>query len=256
MLKGITNRQQFLSAEIAKCRKIIDSAPTGKLEIYSNKSATRWYVKPENGSRKYLPKKEFDTAGLLSEKRLAEEKLCMYERELDAINRFLASYPSDEERIMSAKKNAAFLNLTKPKTALSWQNEPFETNTSFPENLKHPSPSGHMLRSKSECLIDMALFNRNIPFRYECKLDFDFQCVYPDFTIYNEATDEFKYWERFGMMDDARYRKKALEKEEFYYSQGLFPGNDLIFTYETIDSPITTIVIDKIIDDIEEWLGR
>lgn len=258
MFKDLLNRQQFLSAEIAKCRNLIKASPSGKLEIYSNKTATRWYVKPDNGQRVYLPKDNYDMATLLAEKRIIEEKLSIYERELDAIETFLTKYPSDEERLSSEMMHTPFFKLAYPSALksgnLSWQDEPFESNRAFPEKLIHPSPSGHMLRSKSECLIDMALANRKIPFRYECKLVLDYQTLYPDFTIYKQSTRQFKYWEHFGLMDDPRYRKKALEKEELYYSNGLFPGRDLIITYETMNSPLTTIDIEKVIDDIEDWL--
>ena len=52
-----------------------------------------------------------------------------------------------------------------------------------------------------------------------------------------------------------RFRIQALEKEEMYIINGYIPHENLYLTYETSDSPITVTTIDKIIDDIEEWLG-
>ena len=259
MFRDLLKRRDFLLTEMDKCRTIIDTSPPGKLEIYSNKTATRWYVKPENGEREYLPKGNFDTARLLSKKRIATEQLALYERELNSIEEFLSRYPNDEERLQASLKQSPFFRLAYPKeikeSKILWQNAQFETNTSFPENLKHPSPSGHLLRSKSECLIDMALHNRKIPFRYECQLLIGNQPVFPDFTIYKESTGEYKYWEHFGMIDDPRYRKHVYEKQELYFSHGFHPGIDLIFTYESAAHPLTVIEIDKIITEIEDWLG-
>ena len=56
------------------------------------------------------------------------------------------------------------------------------------------------------------------------------------------------------MMDDSQYRRKAFDKTEFYISNGFIPGEDVYFTYETSKSPLTMTSIDKIIDDIKDWL--
>ena len=59
-----------------------------------------------------------------------------------------------------------------------------------------------MLRSKSEAMIEQALFYANIPYRYECKLELDNKILYPDFTMLHPETKEKYYWEHMGMMDN------------------------------------------------------
>ncbi|MBR5356369.1 MAG: hypothetical protein IK121_05565 [Lachnospiraceae bacterium] len=257
MYKSLLNRYEFLCKEIEKCRNAIKYAPPGKLEIYKNRSNTKWYVKPDIGEARYISKSEDKLASELALKRVETERLKLYEKELHALELFLNHVPTQEQIFKSTELQTKFSSLVLPGKQIktSWADDPFASNPAFPENLKHKSPSKHLLRSKSECLIDMQLFYRKIPFRYENQLIIDGQVHYPDFTFYKESTGEFRYWEHFGMMDDPKYRKRALEKEEFYYSHDFFPCENIYFTYETSDSPITIPTIDKIIDDIEEWLS-
>lgn len=56
------------------------------------------------------------------------------------------------------------------------------------------------------------------------------------------------------MMDSERYEKKAIAKMDFYTSNGLYPDVDILYTFETSDNPLTLARINKVIDEIEEWL--
>lgn len=247
-------RQEFLCAEIEKCLSVIDNAPPGKLEIYQNGHNTKWYIKPDGEERYYLPKSECQTAATLAEKRIAKLRLSILNKELRATKFYLNHVPKENELNTMLKTEALYLPVTQDGNYIPWEKQPFDSNPSFPENLKYPSPSGHILRSKSECLIDIALFHRNIPFRYENELAIADSICYPDFTFFNARTGEFRYWEHFGMMDNPKYRKKAIEKVSFYLSEGFLPGITIYFTYETQSSPLTMLAIDKVIDELEVWL--
>ena len=254
MYKLMQKRQEFLCAQIEECLFKMQSAPPGKLEIYQNRNTTKWYIKPDGDQRIYLPKNEHKTAKTMAEKRLAEIRLLILEKELRATKFYMNHYPKERELNKLIEAERLYAPLVRNVNSASWENLPFNANPAFPENLKHPSPSGHLLRSKSECLIDMELFHRNIPFRYECELTLLGEVIYPDFTFFNERTGEYRYWEHFGKMDDLKYRKKAVNKIEQYISCGLIPGRDIFFSYETQDAPLTMPVIDETIDRIEAWL--
>lgn len=88
------------------------------------------------------------------------------------------------------------------KELLDWAKNPYTTNPKFPEQLIHKSPSGNLLRSKSEALIDAFLYKNKIPFRYECMLQLDDITLYPDFTIRHPTNGKTFYWEHFGLMDN------------------------------------------------------
>lgn len=129
-----------------------------------------------------------------------------------------------------------------------WMHEDYEKNTAFPEFLIHKTSSGHLVRSKSEAIIDMALTNNNIPFRYECALYIGSKVIYPDFTIKHPATGEIILWEHHGKMDDPEYCQKTFSKLEVYASAGYIPGINLITTYETLQSPLNSEDVKKTID--------
>lgn len=134
------------------------------------------------------------------------------------------------------------------KELADWQNSLFPTNPKHPEQLSIKTNSGHYVRSKSEALIDMALFSHQIPFRYECKLTLGTHVLYPDFTIRHPKTGNTFYWEHFGLMDNPSYCKNVSLKLQQYSLNGIIPSIQLITTYETGAHPLNSELIEKIIE--------
>lgn len=124
----------------------------------------------------------------------------------------------------------------------------FITNPKHPEQLSIKTSSGHFVRSKSEALIDMALFSHRIPFRYECALTLGNNTFYPDFTIRHPKTGDTYYWEHFGLMDNSSYCRNVSLKLQQYSLNGIIPSIHLITTYETGEQPLNSELIEKIID--------
>lgn len=105
------------------------------------------------------------------------------------------------------------------------------------------------VRSKSEILIANALTKHNIPYRYEAPIYLNgYGTVYPDFTILNIRLRKELFWEHLGMMDDASYVEKALEKIDTYQKNNIFPGEKLILTHESAYRPLNTRIIDRMIE--------
>ena len=71
-----------------------------------------------------------------------------------------------------------------------------------------------------------------------------------DFTIRHPKTGETYYWEHFGMIDSESYNHRFAGKLADYESDGIFPGINLILTYESRKFPLSISMIDEI---IEEW---
>jgi len=256
MINNLLRRRDFIAREMKKCEATIRKAPPGKLEIHKNRESLRWRIVNDDRSRKNLPKKEICIAKKYAEKRIASDYLTLLKKELHAIDYCLKHIPnnSDYEKFNLEKSRYSQILNDQKTEQLPWHLQEYKTNHTHKENLVHTSPSGHVLRSKSECLIDMLLFYRGIPFRYESVLNLENHEIYPDFTFYNEKTDEYRYWEHFGMMDDSKYRKKAMMKIEQYIRGGFIPNENLYLTFETSKHPITATTIGKIIDDIWKWL--
>ena len=111
------------------------------------------------------------------------------------------------------------------------------------------------MRSKSEALIDMFLFKNKIPFRYECPLELDNILLYPDFTIRHPTTGKVFYWEHFGLMNQALYRKSACSKLQLYISNGITPSIQLITTYETQEVPLDPETVEKIVEHTYHYVN-
>ncbi len=129
-----------------------------------------------------------------------------------------------------------------------WMNHPYDKNPYHSENLVLKSISGNLLRSKSESIIDMLLYQTKTPYRYECQLLLGEKILYPDFTIRHPVTGKFYYWEHFGQIDNPEYYPKACSKIQLYISHGIIPSINLITTFETSKIPLTSEVVYKIIE--------
>ena len=71
--------------------------------------------------------------------------------------------------------------------------------------------------------------------------------IHPDFTVLNVRKRKENLWEHMGKMDDENYRDYALNRIIDYEKQGIFPGDKLILTHETLNNPINSKIIEKTI---------
>ena len=65
--------------------------------------------------------------------------------------------------------------------------------------------------------------------------------------ILHPTTQQFFYWEHFGMMDKNNYCDAACNKLKSYCYNGIFPSMQLITTYETGKVPIRSEQVQQII---------
>lgn len=106
------------------------------------------------------------------------------------------------------------------------------------------SNNGLRVRSKSEKIMADFFESLGILFKYECPLHLKpYRTVYPDFTFLSPITGQEIYWEHEGMIDNPEYAKSAVQKIELYEKNGIFPGENLILTFETSMSSISTELI-------------
>lgn len=88
---------------------------------------------------------------------------------------------------------------------------------------------GERVRSKSEVIIANLLYQNNISYEYEKKLEYEKgKWLEPDFTITLTDGREL-YWEHLGMLGVEDYDNRWLQKQDIY--DKYFPGK-LIVTYE------------------------
>ena len=150
---------------------------------------------------------------------------------------------AEYERLLGGRRHSV------KKELESWMNEKYEKNGSHPENLIVKGTQGKFLRSKSEAIIDKALYTNGIPFRYEDKLVLENTFLYPDFTARHPKTGQVYYWEHFGLMDQPEYINRACQKIKLYFENGIIPGINLILTYETREHPLSIDQVEKIVKE-------
>lgn len=232
----------------------LKNMPEGKLNCASNGKYCKWY-QSDGKSNIYIPKKNQQLAEQLAAKKYLTFLKHDLQREKEAIEAYLKKHQcglGQAEKLLA--EPSEYQNLLSPyfktnsQELLDWQNYPFDQNTQFPENLIIKTSSGHYVRSKSEALIDMALYKNKIPFRYECALQLGKMIIYPDFTIRHPNTGEVYYWEHFGKVDNREYSHKVFAKLNSYNTYGIVPSIQLIMTFETKDNPLSSETVENIIE--------
>lgn len=219
-----------------------------------NGNRVKWYHS-DGHTKTYIPKKNRAFAEQLAKKKyltLALEELIHEQRALNFYLNHHSRHSGKAEYLLTNIQGyqellSPYFQTVSQKIS-DWQNSPYEQNPKYPEQLIHKTASGKFVRSKSEVMIDLYLYNKHLPFRYECALRLGEATVYPDFTILHPQTGERYYWEHFGMMDESSYYQKVFPKLQLYTSYGIIPSINLITTFETRKHPLTTELIEKIIE--------
>ena len=250
----------YVDQQIESLEKELKKLPKGKLIVARNGKGYKWYL--SHGKKPlYLPKSERKRAEGVARRMYLEGMLKDFGREREGILRYLELHEETEHAMHFLEKSDEYRRLALESTNYGsgkrveivderireWLEEEYEPNPYMPENLIYRSATGKMLRSKSECLIDMLLDKAGIIYKYECPVRLGGRIVYPDFTIMHPRSGEFYYWEHMGLFDDAEYRKRACEKIYQYGCEGVYPNERLILTYETARSPLNAWEAEQII---------
>ena len=227
--------------------------PDGKIICVHNGNRVKRF--PSAGhTQTYIPKKHREYAQQLAYKRFLLEKQTECKKELYALE--LYQRPAVGENKKSDRflsEDPAYQELLCPfyqmvtQEELIWSDTSYPKNPNYPEQLKYKSCKNEYVRSKSEALIAMNLYMKKIAYRYECELKIGKAVFYPDFTILHPLTGKEIYWEHFGKMDLPEYAKNAADKLHMYARNGIYPGDRLITTYETMEQPLDTAIVQKLI---------
>ena len=237
----------------------VNALPEGNLFCTQNGKYFKSYI--SNGLHPtYIPQKESNIARQLAARKYYELQLAELDNQLKQLEKILHTYKKENLQLQS-KKDTIFHEgspyqklfneyLKSDQSVISqWIDADYNRSKLHPEHLIHRTLAGHFVRSKSEVMIANALFQNQIPYRYECALTFDALTLYPDFTLLHPKTFATIYWEHFGMMDSPSYQSKTCNKLKIYTSNGLIPSLNLITTYETAQYPLDSTKVMKIIQE-------
>lgn len=257
LYKKLNERSRKLKQVIREKEESLKHMPEGNLNVFAAEGRVQYYYKnpAENPKRTYIKAGDRELVQKLCQKEYDQKVLKTAQKELSQLEKYQKVYEKTvcEELYEGLNKNRKLFvtpiwlpdeEYRKAWEAVSYQGKGFEENA--PE---YYTNKGERVRSKSEILIADALERHGIPYRYEYPIQLrGFGTVYPDFAVLDLQRRKELYWEHFGMMDDPQYAELAIKKIETYCKNGMLPGEDLIFTYETRKSPISQRVVNMLIE--------
>ncbi len=243
----------------------LKNAPAGSVRIVHRRNKVlQFYRKTEPGDYQgsYMPREDDELARRLVQKDYDQRALEKAKDELRLIQSFQTSLQKNSTDTAFAALDETRKTLVTPATLTdaqyteSWQNQTYRKTKKHEENQQLTTDNGELVRSKSEVIIANSLKSNNVPYRYEFPLviereegEEDYCKFYPDFYCLNVRTRAEYAWEHLGMMDDAEYSERAVEKLALYYANGYFPGKNLIITMESKSAPISSREINRIINE-------
>jgi len=247
---AVKRYRNSLQSRIDFLMPYLDICDGRTLKIATRKTGGHYYYERKNdGTTKYITSENGKAINELAKKYYAQKVVASLKKNLISCDKFLSAQSDYEERAFLESLPDDFLeyiediSVSNEKIKKLWEEQPYsDYNTSHAEDLKIDTISGVTVRSKSEAIIADVLYNFNIPYLYEFPL-FCESCgtnIFPDFSILNLKTHQIVYWEHCGRMDYPRYVENFVKKIDDYASMGMYPGKNLILTFETETQVMTS----------------
>ena len=228
--------QNYLQELLNQLEKQEKRNLAGRLRISSDRGYPRYYhCKGDDKRGVYISKKNLELARQLAQKEY-DEKLQKYiAKRLKQVGKILKSDTEEEIDEVYETLHEARKQLVTPKEFSG-------------DSIVIYTEKGERVRSKSEKILADYFYHKGIPYQYEKPLLLQgFGVVYPDFTFLSPRTRREIYWEHDGKMDDPAYAKSAVRKIDTYQKNGIYPGENLILTFETSDMPLSTRTIQEMV---------
>ncbi len=249
---------------IKQAEMSMQEAPEGYLRISYCKNTPQYYWRKSSRESvgTYIRKSDRDIAKKLAQRdyatiilkwaidRKSELEKCKQVNDYNKINELYKELPIGKQRLVEP------YILEREEYVESWMKEQAKKIKMYSKKEKYVideesaiwTEQGEAVRSKSEKIIADKLLKLDIPYAYEVPIYLKgYGMVYPDFMVLNKETRNELYWEHFGLMDHSDYCEKAIKKIELYGKNGIFPGKNLILTYETATHPLNMKAVEDLI---------
>jgi len=252
-------RKEYLKKLSVQLEKRLQEFPEGSLRVSNNKGFPRYYhIRHLNDTRgQYIVKENIDLAKQLAQKDYTQKLYKKVTAELADINRYLNHHTPNELEQVYINMNTYRKALVTPEVipdemfVQEWEQESYNANPYYPEQRVYSTKKDELVRSKSEVMLADMYYEMGIPYRYEAELVLkDGKKKYPDFTLLKTSTREIIYHEHFGLLDDEEYRQTNLAKLEEYRKNGIYPGKNLILTYEAEGCYLNMKDVKKMVKEI------
>lgn len=265
--------KQVIAEELIEIEKIINiaeqdlkKAPIGTLRISKDKNREQYYWRtdPKDPKGKYIKKSEEKLIKDLAQKEYAQKVLkVLYpmrkrkKKQLQSIREQEIHKDLPEIYHKLSKSRQKLIKpyfYTQEQYIAKWEAEKKRVKEQRGKTYEFSSEiyteKGECVRSKSEKILADKLYMMGIPYLYEVPLYIrGYGYIKPDFILLNKRTRKEYYWEHLGMMDDIEYCEKAIKKIEGFEKNGIFPGKNLILTYETKQHPLNTKIVEALVKE-------
>lgn len=255
----MTKRKEYLEDLKKRLEQEMKHFPEGNLRTSKDRGIPRYFhvLNPNDTRGQYIPKGNTELAQQLAQKDYAQKLYKKVTAELTDINKFLKRHNSCELEQVHTNMNTYRKELITPMIipdelfVQAWEQESYNTNPYYPEQRVYPTKKDELVRSKSEVMLADMYYEMGIPYRYEAELVLkDGKKKYPDFTLLKKSTREIIYHEHLGLLDDEEYREANFAKLEEYRKNGIYPGKNLILTYEAEGCYLNIKDVKKMVGEI------
>lgn len=243
---------------IMKAEKSFKKAPEGTLVLSQSNGTVQYYHKTKGEQKKgdyistknrrlilALAQKDYDLRFIKVMKK-QRNKLCQAIKLLSNIN-FLKVF---DELSETRKKLVHPHVLTDEQYVEQWEGIQYEGKGTADDIPVITTERGEQVRSKTEKILADKFFALGIPYRYEYPVTLKgYGKVYPDFILLNVKKRTEIYLEHFGMMDNPEYAQKAIQKLETYAKNGIYIGENLLVTFETLRSPLDMKMVEGMLKE-------
>ncbi|MDO4476024.1 MAG: hypothetical protein Q4B59_04500 [Lachnospiraceae bacterium] len=259
----INERIRFLQSLIRDITQSLKQMPDGMVRGSKHGKGWQYYFRKNKADKngKYIPKKQMKLAMALGQKEYDQRVIKAAQAELRELIRLQKisekGLVEDKYEQLTKGIQALVTPVEKPieEFLQEWMKQPYESKEFAEGAPEFYSEKGERMRSKSEVFIANLLHKYDIPYLYEKPLYLNgFGLVHPDFTLMSRRRREEIYLEHFGMLDDAEYTDKFVQKLFAYEKNGFFLGERLLMTYETGRMQLNMRVVEEHIRHIAEIL--
>lgn len=258
LIKIMKQKLAAYEKQISQIEAKLAKTEPGKLEVKLIHGKKRFVRFSQSGNKfEYLGKSKLDTIKALSQKRYDTDILKVLKKRQIACNKALKyldtpsmmlslddvynNLPTEIKEFVTPNK------LSHEGYIQQWQNESYVGLTLEPFE-KLYTAKGEWVRSKSEVIIADRLNLAGVPYHYEYPLSLEYITIFPDFHVLNKRTLKTYIWEHLGMLDNENYATDAKAKLELYAREKIFPGKNLIVSFETSKSSLDTQYVDMLIE--------
>jgi len=250
LAKRIYELKQIIQKEEKRLKKI----PEGSVQVTGTEKKVMFYINQE-GKRRYAREEEQKLVKQLCQKDYDQKILAKAKKELKDLEKLYHNYDNKIYESVYENLHPVRQQLINPiwipddEYIKQWEAVEYIPKGFAPKYPEYYTDKGERVRSKSEVLIANALKKYHIPYRFEYPYQLEpySPVIHPDFTVLNVHKRKEYIWEHLGKTDDEGYIDYSINRIIDYEKHGIFPGDKLILTHETLARPLNSKIIEKTI---------